>query len=586
MRRLFEVSVLGSALTLASTVFAQTPQTNPQPSSGAMASSEERRAATTTASGDTGLWFVPTGEVLSAQKWSVSFYRTNIDDGQGFSDVSKFPVTFAVGLGNRAELFGSWALITRIDRDTRPLFFTSAPGSEDAGTGGGILVEHPLVRKEWIGNQLGDLWLGGKFNVLAGMTRQSMAVAARAMVKLPVGDDESGASSGQTDFVFDGVVSGTNRIIELSGYGGIMIRGNPDGYALTNGFRWGVGLGFPQRHNAGFSLTAEVFGEHYFNTTITAPPNLFGSDGSPVPVTTRVESPVVTSLGLTWQAPNGFFAGLGASWNLSMNSREDAKTLSGVTFTSEPKDDKGLQVRIGFHPGVRNRNYVAPPPPPPPAPPPTVAPPAAPANRPPTVTASCNPCTVEVGRTATVTADAQDPDGDPLTYQWTVPAGSLTSPTNRQSPWTAPMQEGPVPFTVVVSDGKGGTARATVTIQVVRPAQRSYTFEDVHFEFDRFSLRPDALRVLDEAVTAMQADPNLRLVIEGHTCNIGTAEYNLALGERRANAVRDYLTSRGIAAERLRTVSYGEERPKFDNAREETRRLNRRAALTVSLQKP
>src|SRR5262249_877901 len=62
-------------------------------------------------------------------------------------------------------------------------------------------------------------------------------------------------------------------------------------------------------------------------------------------------------------------------------------------------------------------------------------------------------------------------------------------------------------------------------------------------------------------------------------CNIGTAEYNLALGERRANAVHDYLTSRGIAADRLRTVSYGEERPKYDNAREETRRLNRRAAV-------
>ena len=69
--------------------------------------------------------------------------------------------------------------------------------------------------------------------------------------------------------------------------------------------------------------------------------------------------------------------------------------------------------------------------------------------------------------------------------------------------------------------------------------------------------------------------------IEGHTCNIGTAEYNLALGERRANAVRDYLASRGIGADRLRTVSYGEERPKYDNAREETRRLNRRAALVV-----
>jgi peptidoglycan-associated lipoprotein len=129
------------------------------------------------------------------------------------------------------------------------------------------------------------------------------------------------------------------------------------------------------------------------------------------------------------------------------------------------------------------------------------------------------------------------------------------------------------------------TASDTVNIQVVRPTPKVYTFEDVHFDFDRYSLRPEATRVLDEAVTALQADPTLRIQVEGHTCNIGTAEYNLALGDRRATAVRDYLTSRGVAADRLSTVSYGEERPRHDNSREETRRLNRRAALTVNLQR-
>jgi outer membrane protein OmpA-like peptidoglycan-associated protein len=146
------------------------------------------------------------------------------------------------------------------------------------------------------------------------------------------------------------------------------------------------------------------------------------------------------------------------------------------------------------------------------------------------------------------------------------------------------MQEGAVPVTVSVNDGRGGTASDTTTIQVTRPTAQQFTFEDVHFEFDRFNLRPDALTVLDEAVTAMRANPSLRLEIEGHTCNIGTAEYNLALGERRARAVREYLTSRGVDPERLRTASYGEERPRYDNGREETRRLNRRAALVVRLQ--
>lgn len=106
----------------------------------------------------------------------------------------------------------------------------------------------------------------------------------------------------------------------------------------------------------------------------------------------------------------------------------------------------------------------------------------------------------------------------------------------------------------------------------------------MHFDFDRYSLRAEATRVLDEAIKAMTEDNTLRLTVEGHTCNIGTTEYNLALGERRAAAVRDYLTGRGVSADRLQTVSYGEERPKHDNSREETRRLNRRAALTVRLQ--
>jgi outer membrane protein OmpA-like peptidoglycan-associated protein len=189
------------------------------------------------------------------------------------------------------------------------------------------------------------------------------------------------------------------------------------------------------------------------------------------------------------------------------------------------------------------------------------------------------------GGTIALNADGQSPEGDQVRYRWSAPAGTFQSPGDRQTMWTAPQQEGAVPVTVTVDDGKGGTGSDTVTIQVTRPAPVvALNFEDVYFEFDRATLRPDALRLLDDAIARLQANPNRSIIIEGHTCNIGTAEYNLALGERRAAGVRDYLISRGIPASRLETRSYGEENPKYDNAREETRRLNRRAVLVVKVQ--
>ena len=90
------------------------------------------------------------------------------------------------------------------------------------------------------------------------------------------------------------------------------------------------------------------------------------------------------------------------------------------------------------------------------------------ANHPPKVRALCDPCTVAAGRTITLNADAQDADGDALSYAWSAPSGAAATATSKQTTWTAPSVEGPVPITVRVTDGKGGIASDVITITVTK----------------------------------------------------------------------------------------------------------------------
>lgn len=529
---------------------------------------EDRRGrVATTIDGDAGLWWLPVADTNGKKKSRGSLERNSRNTPQGLMNVATFTANVSYGFTERLDLYAGWDVITRVDRDNQVLF---VPADQERG---GVDTRVPYARERWTGNKVGDLRVGAKYAFLSEGQGDPFSFAGRATFNLPTGDADQGAGQGSVAADVSAVISRwvTNKVA-LTGTAGYNFRKNPSDPVVIhvpNNFHWGAGIGI--NPTSSWLIHGEILGDHPVRDNAAIDQRLVAEDGSLSPTVSFVDRQVSYTGGITWFAGNGFFVGAEVRLDTPMPDRINASEDSRSDYLD-------YQVRIGWAP------RRIPPPPPPVTPAPPTLPPA-PRPHELTVKAACDPCTVEVGKVSTVSAIANSSIGCVVAYAWTAPTGTFGNRTGQNTPWTAPMQPGPVPVTVTVTcptDSK--TATDTVTIQVVAPpAAKVYTFEDVHFDFDRYTLRPEALRVLEQAVAAMKADATLRLTVEGHTCSIGTAEYNLALGDRRSAAVRDFLTSNGVAATRLQTVSYGEERPKHDNSREETRRLNRRAALVVRL---
>ncbi len=114
----------------------------------------------------------------------------------------------------------------------------------------------------------------------------------------------------------------------------------------------------------------------------------------------------------------------------------------------------------------------------------------------------------------------------------------------------------------------------------LEPVQR-IVLEDIHFEFDKYELTDEAKKILTENARKLMENPHLKILIEGHCDERGTQEYNLALGEKRALAARDFLVRFGIAKSRISVISYGEERPLDPRHNEEAWAKNRRAHFVI-----
>jgi peptidoglycan-associated lipoprotein len=121
--------------------------------------------------------------------------------------------------------------------------------------------------------------------------------------------------------------------------------------------------------------------------------------------------------------------------------------------------------------------------------------------------------------------------------------------------------------------------RRRLAEEATRP--QSAAFKDILFEFDSYALKPGDGPTIQEIATYLNQYKGMRVVVEGHCDERGTTEYNLALGQKRAEAVKDQLTKLGIAGSRIRTISYGSEMPADPGHTEESWVRNRRAHVKV-----
>ena len=230
-------------------------------------------------------------------------------------------------------------------------------------------------------------------------------------------------------------------------------------------------------------------------------------------------------------------------------------------------------------------------PPPPPPPPPPVAPKPVEQPKPaaPTIAQfTAEPTSIQRGQSSTL--------------RWEV-SGDVTSVSIDQTIGTVPNTGNrrvfPTDSTTYTlsATGSGGSVTASTTITVTTPppapppttpnttgtmeTRLASDVQDAYFDYDKSDVRGDAREVLNRdaaSIKAILADfPNATIVVEGHCDERGSAEYNLGLGDRRASSAKDYLVELGVPGDRLKTISYGKERPQCTESDESCWQRNRRA---------
>lgn len=212
------------------------------------------------------------------------------------------------------------------------------------------------------------------------------------------------------------------------------------------------------------------------------------------------------------------------------------------------------------------KKKVAPPPPPPP--PPAAAP---------TASLTANPNSIDKGQSSTLsweTSNATDVSIDSV---------GAVRPTGSQS--VSPVESTTYTLT---AKGPGGTQQATARITVNAPPPPppaasateeelfSQNVKDIYFDYDKSDVRSDQQSAVQGDIAFLRQHTNISFTVEGHCDERGSTEYNLALGDSRASAVRNALVQGGVAADKVKTISYGKERPFCTESNEQCWQQNRR----------
>jgi len=193
------------------------------------------------------------------------------------------------------------------------------------------------------------------------------------------------------------------------------------------------------------------------------------------------------------------------------------------------------------------------------------------------------PENVAVGEVAAYSGEkSYDPDNQPLTYIWDFGDRGTAQGATASHSWE---NTGVFAVKLIVTDpdGKADTAEMMVNVGPKAAEKKYITLSNtVLFDFDKSIVKPKAEAILSDIAKTLKDDPELKALLEGHTCNIGTDAYNMGLSKKRAYAVEKYLAKKGVDASAMTVKWYGESKPIADNKTKAGRMQNRRTEIHLS----